>query len=118
MASKLKAPKMIAEIKKARGNISVAAAACGVCRTTFYNRLNDLETVKKVLHDVREKRTDYVEDKLMELIDVGNITAIIFYLKTQAKSRGYVERQEREITGKDGKELVINLSWGDDDRYE
>ncbi len=33
----------------------------------------------------------------------GNMTATIFFLKTQGKSRGYIERQE--ITGADGKKL-------------
>jgi hypothetical protein len=39
------------------------------------------------------------------LIKAGNVTAIIFYLKTQAKDRGYVERQE--LTGADGGKLQV-----------
>ena len=50
-----------------------------------------------------------VEGQLLSQIRRGNITAIIFFLKTKAKHRGYVERHE--YTGKDGKDIVINLSW-------
>ena len=35
-------------------------------------------------------------------------TAIIFFLKTRAKNRGYVERQE--ITGKDGDNLFQSMT--------
>ena len=100
----LSAEQMIEAIEKSRGFVSSAASMCGVSRRTFYRYLEKYATVKEALDDEREKRTDFVENKLMNAINDGNITAIIFYLKTQAKGRGYIERQE--ITGKDGSDLI------------
>ena len=51
----------------------------------------DLE--KGRLH-AREETLDLAETKLIEKIKGGNLTAIIFLLKTQGKSRGYVERDD------------------------
>jgi len=51
------------------------------------------------------------EGKLYQNIANNDTTSIIFYLKTQAKQRGYVERYEH--TGKDGGDLSIKLTWGD-----
>lgn len=50
-----------------------------------------------------ENSIDRAEIKLEEKIQEGDITAIIFKLKTQGKKRGYVERQE--LTGADGDKL-------------
>ena len=50
-----------------------------------------------------ETSLDKAEIKLEEKIQDGDITAIIFKLKTQGKKRGYVERQE--LTGADGNNL-------------
>jgi len=51
---------------------------------------------------------------LYKRIEGGDTTAIIFYLKTQAKERGYVERTQQEITGRDGgavtAEVKLDLS--------
>ena len=41
---------------------------------------------------------DTSENKLLELIKQGNITAIIFHLKTKGRSRGYNESTQLEIT--------------------
>ena len=51
-------------------------------------------SLKEVLSDAREDALDLAESKLMKAIDDGNITAIIFFLKTRGKSRGYSERSE------------------------
>jgi transposase-like protein len=51
-----------------------------------------------------EKATDRAEIKLMEAVEKGEIAAIIFRLKTKAKKRGYVERQE--ITGADNQPII------------
>ena len=50
---------------------------------------------------------DVTEGRLYQEINAGNITAIIFFLKTQAKHRGYVERQE--FTGKDSGDIPIRI---------
>ncbi len=106
----LTAKKMIEAIEQANGYVSKACFILHCSRDHFYKKLKGFPTVQKTIDEIREKRTDYVESKMMQLIDELNPTMIIFYLKTQAKNRGYVERQE--VTGRDGGPLVIN--WGDD----
>ena len=96
------AERMIEEIEASRGNVSVAADVLGIGRTTFYTYLKKFTTVRQKLDEVRERRHDHVEDRLMDSIDNGNIAAIIFYLKTQCKHRGYIERTQQEHMGKDG----------------
>lgn len=98
-------PKEIIEALEGASGIQAAAARkLGTSRQTIMNYIKDNEEVRAAYEIVNESTIDKVENKLLEQINSGNITAIIFYLKTKAKHRGYVERQE--VTGKDGKDLV------------
>ena len=92
-------------IEEYMGNLSLVARKLGVSRTTVYNFLENKPTLKVVLIDAREKMIDNVESKLYSKALDGDTTAMIFFLKTQGKSRGYVERQE--VTGAEGKALTI-----------
>lgn len=103
----LTAERMILAIQKSNGFVSAACADLGCSRKTFYQKLKMMPTVQQAIDEIREKRTDYVESKMMKLIDELNPTMIIFYLKTQAKGRGYVERQE--VTGADGNAVTIRI---------
>jgi len=76
------------------------------CDATIYNYRNKYPAVEKAFSDKKERRKDFVEGKLFSEIKKGNITAIIFFLKTQAKDRGYVERQE--VTGANGGAIVVD----------
>lgn len=107
----LKADQMIAAIKEAQGFVTKAADILGVSRNTFYTYLRKYKTVQQVLDDTREKRNEWVEGKLMKQINEDNLTAIIFYLKTQGKHLGYVERQE--FAGVKEQPLVI-VNWDDE----
>ena len=51
-----------------------------------------------MLGAARESSVDLAESELMKAIRAGNMTAIIFFLKTQGRSRGYVERSDHDFT--------------------
>jgi len=108
----LTAEQMIKAINKGRGFVTEAADDLGVSRQTFYVYLNKYVTAQQALEDARERRHVMVENKLMQAIAHGNVTAMIFYLKTQAKHKGYVERQE--FAGQDGGPIVIKVEYGTD----
>ena len=93
------AEQIIAALEESKGYVSKTASILGCTPRTVYNYRDKYATVADAWSSIRERRHDFVENKLHELISKGNITAIIFYLKTQAKSRGYIERQEVEQTG-------------------
>ena len=84
-------------------NISATCQALGISRMTFYRWMKDHEEVAQAIDDAREQLVDNVETKLISLINDGNAQAIMFFLKTRGKKRGYVERTE--ITGGDGERL-------------
>lgn len=88
------ATEAIKAIKDSKGIIHVVAARLGCTRRNVYYLRDKFSTVKEALEDERESVKDFAESKLFQQMDKDNITAIIFYLKTQAKDRGYIERQE------------------------
>ena len=91
---KYKREEVIAALEAARGLVSLAADKLGVTQQAIsYRILNDPE-IAQAAKEIRERQTDLTEAKLFQAINNGDMTAIIFYLKTQAKSRGYVERME------------------------
>ena len=94
--SGLTAAQMISAITEAKGFVTKACDILKCSRKTFYVYLKKYSTVQEALEDTREKRHEWVESKLMKAVGKDNLTAIIFYLKTQGKHLGYVERQEIE----------------------
>ena len=91
------------------GNVSASCQIVGIVRQTYYNwTKNDPEFVQQ-LEDTepQERFMDFLENKLVDKINSGCTTSLIFALKTKAKPRGYVERQE--ITGADGYPTEIEL---------
>jgi hypothetical protein len=78
---------------------SVAAKKLGVAPSTMSGYVSRYPELNKVIEEIREKTIDLAESKLLQHINDGNLTAIIFYLKCQAKHRGYVQTSKVEHTG-------------------
>ena len=96
-------------LEQAAGNVSYAAKALGVSRSTMYRRINESPTLQEILTDAREELVDIAESALKSAVIDKQGWAVCFALKTQGKARGYVERQER--TGKDGEPLKVDVTW-------
>ncbi len=91
---------LIDALTKSLGIVTTACKQVGVGRTTYYQWLREDLEFKKAVADVKEVALDFAESQLHKQIQEGNTTATIFYLKTQGKARGYVERQEIEVAEK------------------
>jgi len=106
---------VIAKIHELNGNVAAVARSLGTTRQTLYAYIKTKKTVQDALEESREKMIDNVESVLYSKALDGESWAVCFFLKTQAKHRGYVEKQQQEITGKDGGELVIKYvnDWRD-----
>lgn len=87
-------------IVECHGNMAEIARKLGVDRKTVRRRIENDESLLSQIESARETLKDQAENALHKAIADGNVNAIIFYLKTQGKDRGYVERQE--ITGANG----------------
>ena len=96
---------------EAGGILTAAARNLDCARCTVYEYIERYPPLKDVLSEAREGSLDLAESKLMEAIDAGNLTAIIFFLKTQGKSRGYVERSQHDLISgtSDGEPLEVTF---------
>lgn len=106
------APQEVADaIIDAGGFVTKAARALGCSPVTVYSYINRHAKCREAVQEARERMLDAAESKLCQQILAGNMTAIIFYLKTQGKGRGYIERQE--VTGTDGGAVTIRVVYDD-----
>jgi hypothetical protein len=86
--------KVIEALQFHRGIVQNACRDAEIHRSTFYAWCDQDEEFAREVKSIKEDSIDFVESKMMKRIDEGSDTMIIFFLKTQAKKRGYVERQE------------------------
>ena len=89
---------LISVYEKKGCNVTATCQALGINRTTFYNWRKRSERLDAMLEEVEESIIDYAESKLVEHIQDGDTTCLIFFLKTKGKKRGYVERVEQDVT--------------------
>jgi predicted transcriptional regulator len=90
----LKAKLVEQKLRELHGNMAAVGRHFGVTRAAVHNYVRKRPNLLAVLDEAREAMKDHAESALHTAIFKGEAWAICFYLKTQAKSRGYVERTE------------------------
>lgn len=78
-------------------------------RSVHYKRMQSDEDYKTAVEAIDNITLDFAEGKLMQLVNEMNPTAVIFFLKTKGKKRGYIEKIESEVYGKDGEPLQQSI---------
>ncbi len=90
---------MIEALRASLGIVSEAADACGISRQQHYQWVKDDSAYKEQVDAIGDMAIDFAETALKKKISDGDTTAIIFYLKTKGKRRGFVERSEIDQIG-------------------
>lgn len=88
---------MIESLENSLGIVSVACRKVGISRQTHYRWCQEDESYDRAAKEIIEATIDFVESKLFENIQDKKEASIMFYLKSKAKHRGYVERQEVDM---------------------
>ena len=85
-------------LRRCSGNVSEAVRQVPIDRKTHYNWLEADPEYAAAVDAIKESLIDRAEGVLHGLISEGNVPAVLFFLKTQGKKRGYVERTETDVT--------------------
>ena len=115
---------MIVALAQTKGIVWKACQMVGITRYQHDDWMKDDPDYRDTYKSIKEDRLDYVESKMLECIEGVTVQKgftdegdpiiyevppserlIQFYLKTQGKGRGYIER--KELTGQDGDPIQI-----------
>ena len=109
-----KKKKFLEALREGHGLISYACRKVGVSRELFYRYKKKDEAFAKEVEEIDNETIDIVESKLLSKINDGDVTSIIFYLKTKGKKRGYIERTEHDVNANPFQELMESIGSDED----
>ena len=90
---------MLEALEKTLGIVSSAAKIAGIARQYHYEWLKEDEEYAKAVEELSNISLDFGESQLHKRMKDGSDAAIIFFLKTKGRKRGYTERSEIEMNG-------------------
>ena len=92
-----------------RKNMGILTTACRkadiASRQTIYNWMKSDPEFEQAMKAVLEERKDFAENAMLQKIQAGDTACILFYLKTQCRDRGYIERSELAVDSAVDEEL-------------
>jgi len=97
------------------GNLTKTCAELKIRTSSIYDWKKGDEHFNNCYNEVENIVTDFVESKLMKMINIDDKQTIMFYLKTKGKDRGYTERTEQNVTHQIPININIMLEDDEDD---
>ena len=107
----LKKDALLQALENSLGIVSTACNRSGISRSSFYKWYKEDEEFRKKVDEIDNVKLDYVETKLFKNIENEKEKSIIFYLQHKGHKRGYVQRQNINLTSneEDIKKIEIEI---------
>ena len=107
----LKKETLLEALENGLGIVSTACNRTGISRSRFYKWYHEDEEFRKKVDDIDNVKLDYVETKLFKNIENEKEKSIIFYLQHKGHKRGYVQKQNINLTSneEDIKKIEIEI---------
>ena len=107
----LKKDTLLQALESSLGIVSTACNRSGISRSSFYKWYKEDEEFRKKVDEIDNVKLDYVETKLFKNIENEKEKSIIFYLQHKGHKRGYVQRQNINLTSneEDIKKIEIEI---------
>ena len=109
----MKRPKnelIIKALKATAGMVTYAAQKLDCNYSTLYGWIKKSSELQKALQAIKESHIDLAETKLLQNVKDGDPGSIFFMLKCLGKNRGYVEKQQIEMSG----DMIIEVKYDED----
>ena len=107
----LKKDTLLQALESSLGIVSTACTQANVSRSSFYKWYNEDEEFKNKVDEIDNVKLDFVESKLFKNIENEKEKSIIFYLQHKGHKRGYIQRQNINLTSneEDIKKIEIEI---------
>lgn len=84
-------------LRKSGGFVSHAAKMLEMSQPALSKRIKKSKVLQQVVADTKEEYIDLAESKLIKAVKNGEAWAICFYLKCQARHRGWIEKVDAKV---------------------
>ena len=102
-------------LRKTHGNYQLTATMLQVSREAIRKRVQANDTLMEIAREEREGVVDVAESALQRAVLNGEAWAVQFTLRNLGRDRGYFEKQQHEIGGKDGGPVAVVRDMTDDE---
>ncbi len=99
----IKKKMLIESLEKSLGIVSTACTNSGISRSSFYKWYKEDEDFRKKVDEIDNVKLDYVESQLFKNIQNQKERSIIFYLQHKGHKRGYIQKQNINLTSNEEK---------------
>ena len=89
---------LIESLENSLGIISTACSKANISRSSFYKWYNEDEEFRKKVDEIDNVKLDFVESQLFKNIQNLKEKSIIFYLQHKGHKRGYIQKQNINLT--------------------